>query len=606
MELTERQTQVLDAEGHLLVIGGPGSGKTTISIFKAAQVSETILRPGQKVLFLSFARATVSRVVEAIEFEQKISKEIKRRIDVETYHSFFWRIIKAHGYLAGLPRNLTILTPSAEAIALSDIRNGHGADNKLTEPQKEAKRAAETAERYRMATDGGRICFDLFAPYVGDLLHGSETLKRLIATMYPIIILDEFQDTNPEQWRVVQALGTFCRLIALADPEQRIFDFIGADPERLNHYRDAFIPTEIDFSIDNHRSGGTDITTFANDILKGTFSQSSYTGVDVELFDPFPDPAMTKLVTTTYSARKRLAASGKSEWSVAVLVPTKKMTRFVSDKFREPPAGMQPIAHTAVVELEAAILGSVIIAHLMQPDTDGSHFSKFIDLVCNYFQGKGGDRPTNGALQEAAAVRSAYDKWLAALAAGKRPHAKSMIHALSSMYVQVRTIPLTGNPDKDWRAVRAALEAGTCSRLKDIGLEVRNIRLLERGGQLRQDLTQDWRDNGSYANAYAIVQEAFVQEHFATGSKPETGVIVMNMHKAKGKQFDEVIIFEGWPRREKGKIVVNLDRVVRNNDRAEINDESRQNFRVSVTRARQRTTILTPRGDPCVLLIPEK
>lgn len=602
MQLTEKQLEVMEADGHLLVTGGPGSGKTTVSILKAAWVAEHHLRPGQKILFLSFARATMSRVVEAIEYEQKIPPAQKRRIDVETYHSFFWRILKAHGYLIGLPRRLSILTPPSEAIALSEIRSGFPARN-LTDEQKAAKKAAEEAERARLATTEGRVCFDLFAPYVGDILHGSERIRGLIASMYPVIILDEFQDTNASQWRAVQALGVFCRLIALADPEQRIYDWIGADPARLDHFREAFAPKEVDLSTDNHRSAGTEIALFGNDILKGKFRKEPYSGVQTYVYPPNAAQAFSGLVTTTYKARKRLIDTGIKDWSLAILVPTKKMTRLVSDALRQPPAGMSEVPHSAVIEMEAAILGAEIIALLLQPAIDGRHFEQFIDLMCNYFQGKGGDEPTQAALKEAAGIRKAYEELLACQAAGKSIRKNSILANMLAVYEQARALVLTGDPDKDWRAMRRILEGGACKRLSEIADEVRNIRVLERGTQLRQALSQDWRDNGGYAKALSITRQAFMQQHFSTNAKPETGVVIMNMHKAKGKQFDEVIIFEGWPIKRKGQPPYNADRIVRFNSRDEIDDQVRQNLRVSVTRAKRQVTILTPKSDPCILLL---
>ena len=604
MQLTEKQLDVMAAQGHLLVTGGPGSGKTTIAILKAARIAECRLMAGQRVLFLGFARATVSRIVDAIEYEQEIPHEQKRRIDVETYHSFFWRILKAHGYLVGLPRRLQILAPPGEAVTLSDIRSGYGRASKLTNAEKANKKRREDTERLRIAREEGRICFDLFAPYVGDILMGSKRIRRLLATMYPAIIFDEFQDTNAEQWRVVQTLGEFSTLLALADPQQRIYDFIGADPERLNHFRSAFEPTEIDLSTDNHRSAGTDISMFGDDLLSGEFRQKTYKGVDFLLYEPYDAQAKTALVTTAYSARKRLVAAGRKDWSLAILVPTKKMTRLVSDTLRTPPAGMTEIPHVAAIELDAPILAAEVIAFLMQPDTDGQHLEQFIALMCSYFQGKGGNAPAQGDLQTAQTFRKAYDEKLSREAAKREIRKNSVLVPMLRVYANVRALSLTGDPDKDWLETRRTLETGACSRLKGLADEARNIRLLDRGTQLRQELSQQWRDTGAYANALSITQRAFAQAHFSTNAKPETGVVVMNMHKAKGKQFSEVIIFEGWPRFAKREIVANFDRIVRSNSRAEVNDQARQNFRVSVTRSKERTAILTPKRDPCVLLLP--
>lgn len=265
---------------------------------------------------------------------------------------------------------------------------------------------------------------------------------------------------------------------------------------------------------------------------------------------------------------------------------------------------MTQIPHVAAIELEGAILGAEIIALLMQPDVDENGFQRFIDMLCNYFHGRGGDTPAKSDLAEAANVRKACDEWYARRVSGREIRRNSLLVAMLAVYAEARALALTGDPDADWRAMRDILGNGACPRLKGLADEVRNVRLLDRGTQLRQELSEEWRNNGAYINALVTTQRAFVQEHFSTNAKPETGVVVMNMHKAKGKQFDEIIIFEGWPRTVKGKIVANFDRIVRANSREEIDDQARQNFRVSVTRGRQQTTILTPKNDPCVLLVP--
>src|SRR5690606_1249062 len=123
------------------------------SILKADKLIRTKLKKEQKVLFLSFARATVSRVIESINESSSIDLKSKKIIEIDTYHSFFWRLIIAHGYLLGLPRKLSILPPPLEAVALSSIRNQYGKERDLSESEKKEKAQLERNEQIRLALD---------------------------------------------------------------------------------------------------------------------------------------------------------------------------------------------------------------------------------------------------------------------------------------------------------------------------------------------------------------------------------------------------------------------------------------------------------------------
>lgn len=179
LELSDKKKAILAHDGHLLVKGGPGSGKTTISIIKANRVVSATLRPGQKVLFLSFARATVARVVETLEEYSQDTPQSRSRIDIDTYHAFFWRLLKTHGYLVGLPRRLEILTPPAQAVALSTIRCEFGPVRKLSDAQKVERDERERAELKRLAVDEGKVCFDMFADLAAQILKGSAKIRKL-------------------------------------------------------------------------------------------------------------------------------------------------------------------------------------------------------------------------------------------------------------------------------------------------------------------------------------------------------------------------------------------------------------------------------------------
>jgi DNA helicase-2/ATP-dependent DNA helicase PcrA len=261
--LCNKRLKLIDKEGHLLVLGGPGSGKTTIALLKAKkEIDSQSLKTGQHILFLSFARSTLSRITE--QSLGHFNNDQRKLLEFNTYHGFAWNVLRSHGYLLRHNRQLKVFPPPEAAAHLVDI------------PSADRER-----ELMRLFEEEGLLHFDLFAKLAANLFIRSNTLRKIFSDTYPTIIVDEFQDTNPDEWLLIKSLGLNSRLIALADPEQRIYEFRGADPRRINEFVDQFSPTIFDFGLENHRSSNTDIATFANDLLRGTNKGKKYDNIKV-------------------------------------------------------------------------------------------------------------------------------------------------------------------------------------------------------------------------------------------------------------------------------------------------------------------------------------
>jgi DNA helicase-2/ATP-dependent DNA helicase PcrA len=561
LKLCDQRKALLASGGHLLVLGGPGSGKTTIALVKAAtEIASAAVASGQRVLFLSFARATVTRIVQ--ESRLRIPRDARSKVEISTYHGFAWEFIRGHGYLLTGHRMLRLLPPPDAAGKLAGIA-------KVDRP----------AELQRLLAVDGLLGFDLFAGLSADLLEQSPRLCRILADCYPVIILDEFQDTNLDEWRMIAALGKHSRLIALADAEQRIYEFRGADPARIGQFIERFEPRVFDFGKENNRSDGTDIVDFGNDVLTGANVGKNYTHVSVSRYNYYQDEPLSPVKHTTLAARQRLYRVGGDGWSLAVLVKSRDMMLKVSSYFGS--TGRLPeIAHDVLIDPEGPALAAVLIGRLLEGAARADELTAaLLGDVINHIRGRNGGDINQSDLKLAGAL-SAYQNG-APLRGSTRTALMADIKAIAAGRMG---LVLTGDPEADWLAVRRLIDEANHQKLKFVADDTRFIRLLNRGTQLRENLAARWRADGRYTQARAIVAGALLQEHFSASTRVWTGVNVMTIHKSKGKEFDEVIVFEG----------AHAGRLLRDSPSGRDVEQARLALRVAVTRARKRTTVLTP------------
>jgi DNA helicase-2/ATP-dependent DNA helicase PcrA len=562
-EYQELIQRFLHTDMHIVVTGGAGSGKTTAALRKAGLAIERgLVHQHSTALFLSFANATIDRVAE--HAGSLLDRAAFKKLQVSTYHGMAWSILRSHGYLLGAPRALAILSPGEQ----NAFRAGLGAPD-----------ADVSGEFRRLFIDFGQVSFDLFAELAADLLVANPAIARAYSNAHPVIFLDEFQDTSDSQWDMIQALGADSTLIALGDPDQRIYGHLpGASDRRFDDFRDRYAPTEFDLSAWNWRSPEGAIADFGRDILTGQLLDA-YDSVQVLGTGYQP---LSELKWAVLAGLKRVH---DSNGTIAILTPTRALSARVYDYFTEAQSAQLPRLSLDINSDKDEAFAAVIFTATLMELTDDSDAS--IAKTCRAFSrylltrssklAKSSKELSVKMLSEATRLETS--------AVGREPIATSRLRTtVSAHLLRARS----GHPFADYLTALTIATESEIVELASAGKNARIVRLLTRGSDLEGGLSEAWRNKGSYEGAAEAMRGSVVQYQLLNAKQGSRNLVVMNIHRAKGKEFDEVFVYEEQhtPFVRQGETDLSA---------------ARKNMNVAVTRARKRVTILTPARAPSEL-----
>lgn len=542
---------------------------------KATQRINAGLAPGQNVLFLSFSRAAVTRINEAAEKELHLSEEKRALLSIQTFHSFFWQLLRAHGYLLGTTRKLSILLAHDELALRDGIER-----NDPCWPEWEIKRQA-------LFENDGRVCFDLFAPLAANLLGRAHRIRLRTAQRYPLILVDEAQDTNNEQWECVRLLSPHSQIVCLADPDQMIYHHIpGVSPARMQAIRDVLKPIEVDLEAENNRSPGTEIAVFARDVFDGKVRGSAYKGVSLLKFRSEAEHRDKAIRVSVAAISQRIKKdTGSAPTSIAVLASYTAGVANISAALQIAPA----IYHEVLFDEAFTLLASRAAAFLLEPKTsadEASDVATLLELLAAAFRTTG-----NKTGLKQAATCSAYAQ---KCRLGKGPKTK-IVAAAFALVAASRSRILTGRISNDWQQVKASLHATAEPNFDKLARSLEYLMTFRRGQRLGESLDDLWLNKGSYSGARAALDSALAQDQLLSAGESTRGIHVMNMHKCKGKQFDGVVIY----RQQHHSPFVWRDEPAPHSN-------SRRLLQMAITRARCHVLILDEAYSKCLIVGPHR
>ena len=362
-DLNPPQREAVTAtEGPVLVLAGAGSGKTRVI--------------AHRIAYLLGVTGIDPRNVLAVTFTNKAADEMARRVEmlltpvglrsplIATFHSTCAQILRRHVRHIGYPSHFVIYDEDDRLAVVKECMRELGVDERATTPASVGHRishaknqmlSVEDAERLALGpreahvaavyrryqerlTDAGVVDFDDLLLLAVRLFERVPEALAWYRGLWRYVLVDEYQDTNRAQYRIIRALTQERRNICVVgDPDQSVYRFRGADLRNIFDFERDYPGTRVVRLEQNYRSTKR-ILAVASAVIANNVTRKEKTlwtdnaeGERPEIYRAWDEHEEANFVTRTI---RRLRDEGAEYRDVAVFYRTNAQSRVLEDALR--------------------------------------------------------------------------------------------------------------------------------------------------------------------------------------------------------------------------------------------------------------------------------
>ncbi len=564
-------------DGPSLVIAGAGSGKTRVLTYKIAYLIEQGMKPWN-ILSLTFTNKAAREMNERIA--AVVGQEAARWVWSGTFHSIFAKILRQEAVFMGYNPDYTIYDSADSRSLIKAIIKERGLDDKVYKPQliasriSEAKNALVLPEAYlgdesirkRDRMDGIGDTGNVYSAYVArcraaqamdfdDLLLNTFLLfrdhpavRQKYKDRFSYILVDEYQDTNAAQHRIISQLTEpDSRICVVGDDAQSIYAFRGAKIDNILGFQTQYPGARLIKLECNYRSTQT-IVDAANSLIrhnKGQISKKIYSngekGDRLKVMSACSDKEEALKVAGEIRRLHR-GPHGTGYNSMALLYRTNAQSRSFEEAFRSANIPYRIYGGQSFYQRKE-IKDALAYFRLVTNPNDEEAFKRVIN-----YPARGIGQTTVGKLQLAAAENGvslwavAYDPTAYGVGISKATATK--IAAFLDLIEDFRLVLTTTN-GYDLAADilrKSGMGADIMADTTPEGLS-RKENIEELLGAIKANETEMREENGtetvpltSYLSQVSLLTDADQQDD------GEPKVTLMTVHAAKGLEFEAVFV----------------------------------------------------------------